>query len=267
MNELFQQLGISSWKPWITALLLPPVPLLVLMLVGARLMFNRRLLAWLLVLVAVVGQYLLATSAVSHGLVEWLLRPPPAITEAQLAELKRAPRTTIVVLGGGRRSYAPEYGMSTLQWISIERLRYGIWLSRETGLPLGFSGGIGNGAGGSSVTEAEVATRIAEREFGRPLKWSEGESRDTHENANKTVALLRGMGVERIVLVTHDFHMRRAVRNFERAAAGQKLEIVPAPLGMSPVSRLTVGDWLPSLQAYALSAIVMHEWLGWIAGA
>ena len=48
MNEIFFSLGIESWKPFINAILLPPVPLLLLVLVGARLMFRRRLLAWLL---------------------------------------------------------------------------------------------------------------------------------------------------------------------------------------------------------------------------
>ena len=34
MNELFYTLGIESWKPVLSALLLPPVPLLVLVLAG-----------------------------------------------------------------------------------------------------------------------------------------------------------------------------------------------------------------------------------------
>ncbi len=136
MNEIFLTLGIESWKPYLSVLLLPPVPLLVLVLVGARLMFRRRLLAWLLVLLSVVGLWLSCTTAVGYLLQTWALKAPPALTQTQVNDLKKAPRTAILVLGGGRRLRAPEYGMSTLNELTAERLRYGIWLSRETGLPL-----------------------------------------------------------------------------------------------------------------------------------
>src|SRR5262245_975323 len=38
VNDLFVLLGIQSWKPLLTALVLPPVPWLLLMLIGARMM-------------------------------------------------------------------------------------------------------------------------------------------------------------------------------------------------------------------------------------
>ena len=57
MNDIFLTLGIEAWKPVVGALLLPPLPLLLLILVGARLMFRRRLLAWLLILLGVMGLY------------------------------------------------------------------------------------------------------------------------------------------------------------------------------------------------------------------
>ena len=266
MNEIFLTLGIESWKPWLTALLLPPVPLLVLILAGARLMFRRRLLAWLLVLLGVLGLYFSATLAVGNALTVWLLRPPPALTDADIADLKRAPKTALIVLGSGRRTLAPEYGMSTLNPRSAERLRYGLWLARETGLPLGFSGGIGFGAA-PGPTEAEVAARMAEREFNRPLRWQESESRDTRENALKTVALLRPQGIEQIVLVTHGYHMPRSVRNFERAAEGSRIRIVAAPMGLASGGRLDASDWVPSIVGFEATWIALHEWLGRLAGA
>jgi hypothetical protein len=57
------------------------------------------------------------------------------------AQAKRP--VAIVVLGGGMEALAPEYGVSSLRATSLERLRYGIWLGRETGLPVAFSGGVG----------------------------------------------------------------------------------------------------------------------------
>lgn len=266
MNDLFLTLGIESWKPFVSALLLPPVPLLVLVLLGARLMFRRRLLAWLLVLLGVVGLWFSCTTALSNAMQTWLLKPPPALGEAQINELKKAPRTAIVVLGGGRNLRAPEYALSTLNERSIERLRFGIWLSRETGLPVAFSGGVGLGAD-PGTTEAEMAARIADREFGRPLKWTETESRDTRENALRSVALLQAQGIEQVVLVTHGYHMPRALRNFERADSTGKLRVVPAPMGLPPGGRLRIGDWLPSAKGFDGTRLVLHEWVGRLAGA
>jgi uncharacterized SAM-binding protein YcdF (DUF218 family) len=266
MNELFLTLGIESWKPVLTALLLPPVPFIVLMLVGARLMFRRRLLAWLLVLLGASGIWFGSTSAVTRGLTAWLLPPVRALTEAEVGDLKRVPKTAIVVLGGGRRLLAPEYGVSSLLPRTLERLRYGLWLSRETGLPVAFSGGVGHGAK-PGPSEAEIAARIAEREFGRPLRWTETESRDTRENALKTVALLHAQGIEQIVLVTEAYHMPRSLRNFERAAEGKKMNLVPAPMNVPPGGRLEASDWLPNPTAAQQTWLVLHEWLGRIAGA
>ncbi len=266
MNEIFLSLGIESWKPFIAALLLPPVPLLVLILAGARLMFRRRLVAWLMVFLGVLGIWLSCTTAVSQGLSHWLLGAPGALIEAEIADLKRAPKTAIVVLGGGRRLLAPEYGISSLNERSIERLRYGVWLGKETSLPLLFSGGVGHAAD-PGPSEAEIAARAAEREFGRPLRWTETESRDTRENAIKSVALLQAQDIEQIVLVTHGYHMPRALRNFQRASEGKKMRIVAAPMGLSARGRLRVSDWLPNAEGFGNTRLVLHEWMGRLLGA
>jgi uncharacterized SAM-binding protein YcdF (DUF218 family) len=266
MNDIFLTLGIESWKPLLTALVLPPVPMLLMVLVGARLMFRRRLLAWLLVLVGVFGIWFFCTTALTRGLTLWLSKPAIALSEGQIGELKRAPKTLIVVLGGGRRTYAPEYGVSTLNERSMERLRYGVWLAKETGLPVAFSGGIGHGAQ-PGQSEAEIAARVAERELGRALKYVETESRDTRENANKTLALLEGSGVEQIVLVTHGYHMPRALANFRRAAGTRKLMLVPAPMGLPAGGAMQSGDWLPSVNGFDGNRLVLHEWLGRLFGA
>ncbi|MFG5408565.1 ElyC/SanA/YdcF family protein [Piscinibacter sakaiensis] len=125
------------------------------------------------------------------------------------------PRTAIVVLGGGRERLAPEYGQAMLGADSLQRLHYGVWLARATGLPLAFSGGRG-WAQLDGEAEADLAARIAAQDYGLPLRWRENQSRDTRENARLTVALLRAEGVERILLVTHGWHMARA--RFRQAA-------------------------------------------------
>ena len=268
MNELLLTLGLEAWKPLLTTLVMPPVPFLLLTLVGARLMFRRRLLAWGMVLLGTLGIWLSCTSAIGQLLDRGLLQTPRALNRGDIAELKRAPKTALVVLGGGRWALAPEYGVSTLKARSVERLRYGIWLSRETDLPLAFSGGIGHGSPDGN-TEAEIAARITEREFGHKLRWQEGRSRDTRENALFTVAMLQAQGIEHIVVVTHDYHMKRSLRNFTRAvpASGGALRLTAAPLGVRAGGPLIAGDWLPTIEGFEHTRTVLHEWLGLLAGA
>ena len=67
---------------------------------------------------------------------------------------------------------------------------------------MAFSGGTG-WAQAESTAEARVAGKIAAEEFGRPIKWIEDDSRDTRENAARTMALLKPAGIDHIVLVTN----------------------------------------------------------------
>ncbi len=268
MNNLLALIGIESWKPVLTALLLPPVPMLLLVLAGTRLILPRRRLGWLLVLLGAFGIWLSACAGIGDLLTRTLLHPPPALGSAQIAQLRRDVKAhqalNIVVLGAGREALAPEYGSASLKHQSLERLRYGVWLSRETGAPVGFSGGIG-WSQDVGPTEAEVAERVAAKDFGLPLEWIESQSRDTRENAIRTVALLKRAGVKRAVLVTHGWHMPRALRLFEAAAADQ-IEIVPAPMGLASLGQGPVLDWLPSAEGFARVRQVLRELLGRLAG-
>ena len=268
MNDLLAQLGFESWKALAAAVVLPPVPFLLLVLVGARLMFRRRLLAWSLILFGVLGVWFGSTQVAGHALVEVLLKPPRALTAGDIAELKKSPKTVVMVLGGGRQLLAPEYGVSNLKPRTVDRLRYGVWLARETGLPLGFSGGIGHWSPGGP-SEAEIAARITEREFGSKLRYQETESRDTRENGARTVALLRPLGVERIVVVTHDYHMRRSINNFEVAiaASGGGMRVTAAPMGLPMTGPPTLLDWFPSTEGFERVRVTFHEWIGRLMGA
>ena len=204
-----------------------------------------------------------------QALLQALTRPPPALTAAQRTALTGAPHTAIVVLGAGRRQTAPEYGEPDMTPLSAERLRYGLWLARQTGLPVAFSGGVGHGARAGS-SEAEVAALFARRHTGQVLRWAEARSRDTAENARFTLALLARDGVRTVVLVTHDFHQQRALAAFQREAgrAGLALTLVPAPMGIRPRGPgLVLSDVLPSDHGLATSRWAVHEWLGWLGGA
>jgi uncharacterized SAM-binding protein YcdF (DUF218 family) len=172
------------------------------------------------------------------------------------------------MLGGGREARAPEYGVASLSPLSLERLRYGVWLSRETGAPMMFSGGLGHSAE-PGAPEADVAAEIAQREFLRPLRWVESKSRDTRENARYAIDALREQEVTQLVLVTHGWHMQRALRAFKEEAtrAQLKWEVVPAPMGLAPPVERPVLRWIPSSEGAQLVRAVLREKIGWAAGS
>jgi uncharacterized SAM-binding protein YcdF (DUF218 family) len=96
------------------------------------------------------------------------------------------------------------------------------------------------------------------------VKWVESRSRNTHQNAVRSAAILIPEDVKRIVLVGHGFDMRRAIAEFE--ATG--LEVVPAPTFVSSATPLEFGDLVPnvfSLQSsyYALYEILANLVRGW----
>ena len=269
MNALVGELGLSSWKAIASALLLPPVPFLLLALWGARLLWSRRGIGWLVTLSSLLGLWLSACAGFGQVLSQLLLAPPPALSAARIDALRREAHANhnvaIIVLGGGREVLAPEYSLSSLTPEALERLRFGVWLGRETGIPVGFSGGSGFGRS-DSASEAQIAGRIAASDFGRPLRWSEEESRDTRENAGRTVALLQSAAIRKIVLVTHGWHMPRALRAFEAAARG-RYEIVPAPMGLAPRVERPVLRWLPTGPGFGYVHHVLHEALGLAMGS
>jgi uncharacterized SAM-binding protein YcdF (DUF218 family) len=265
VNDLFVALGIESWKPLLSTLFAPPIPMIALILIGSRLIGRRPRTGHTFVAVGCVTLWLSMTPATGVFLAHHLLHLPPPLAAIDIEGLRDRPETAIVVLGRGRRAFAEEYGEPALTPGSLERLQYGIWLSRATRLPLAFSGGVGWRAE-PGAAEADVAARIAERDFDEKLQWVENASRDTHENAVKTLALLQPLGIRRIVLVTNQTDMPRAVRNFAHAAPAG-VEVIPAPMDVPSPDPAPFMRWLPSPDGYQSVCIAIHEWLGLLAGA
>ena len=146
----------------------------------------------------------------------------PAATAAQ----------AIVVLTGGH-------------WRNLEAAR----LQRATGLPVLASGGDG---------EAAAIKAQLESEFGVPVRWIEGDSLTTEENALFSAKILAPAHVQKILLVTHALHMPRAQRLFSDTG----LEVIPAPTDFSTHAPLKWGDFLPSTQGRKLTKSALHEIFG-----
>ncbi len=271
MNSLFALWGLGSWKPVITALLLPPVPGLLAILFGAGVRCRKPRAGALCIAAGTALIWLSTCGAAAAWLEKHLLDVPPPLSTTRIEALRSEPgpagaadTIAIVVLGGGRQRWAPEYAGPNLEWASLERLQYGLWLARATGRPVAFSGGVGWSQNGGTP-EAVVAAAIARRDFSMPLRWIEDGSRDTRGNADRSVRLLLEAGVRHVLLVTHGWHMPRAARAFEAAAAG-RLQIEPAPMGLAPVDGDGILDALPTPKAATRTHQVLREWIGLRAG-
>ena len=263
--------GLGQLKPVLSALLLPPTPFLVLGLAGAGLTRGRPRTARVLIVLACIGAWLSSCVGAARWVEEsWLSLPAP-LDAAQRLQLKAragaGEPVAIVVLGAGVYPLAPEYGSADLTSPSLFRLRYGLWLGRQTGIPVAASGGVGWGTSRPGTQpEASRMAEIAQAEYGAPLRWVETTSRDTHENAVNTLALLRPAGIREIVLVTHATHLPRALREFRAAAVANAagassaaMRITPAGMGQAWPGDSPLLRWLPSSEGAVRMRAALHE--------
>ena len=247
---------LGAFKPLITALLMPLASLPLLVLLGLTMIASRKRVGWLLCVGAFVALWLLSCQGVAVWLAKSVL---PQYSPISALQLKNNQIQAIVILGGGIYPDAPEYGAAQPNRFSSERLRYGIRLSRQSGLPVAFSGGMGWAASAAGATsEAQAAERAAKEDFGFTLRWVENQSRDTFENAQLTAALFKQDGITRVAVVTDALHMPRAMLEFGRTG----LTALPAPTGFILPTRSAVLQWLPSAEGITDSTRIIHEVLG-----
>lgn len=233
----------------ISAFLLPPFNLLLVALAG--LLLNRAFprLGRTLLISALALLWLCSTPYFADGALRLLEG------ETRAVDAQAQPADAIVVLGGGTYFSAPEYGADTVSEYALVRLRYAAKLHRETGKPLLVTGGkpLGN-----DLSEASQMRAVLEGEFGVPVRWAEGASDNTLENARYSYRLLQKEGVKRIYLVTHAWHMPRAAQAFRVAG----FDVVATPTAFTTRFRTDLFSFVPNAGALLDSRIFMHEIIG-----
>ncbi len=239
------------------SLLLPPGLSVTLALLALLAVWRWRGFARACVILALASLALFSLPVVAN-LLSATLEPEEIVTpETELGDYWQA----IVVLGGGIAGQVSEYGEEIPTARSLERLRFAARLHRQSGLPLVISGGRVFGEGAS---EAQLLDGVLERDFGLKARWLETESRNTAENARFTRTLLAAHRIERVLLVTHANHIRRAAQAFK----AQGLAVLPAPtLVGAPGGNASDGpwrDWLPAAWALSASRDALHEHAGYL---
>ena len=232
-----------------------PTLIFLVIIVGVVLRFRARRTGTALITGAGILLYAVATPYAGRALLRTLEQSP---TPAELGRNVPAisPPQAIVVLSANARTTRQnkvEAGPLTL-----ERLLQGARLHRDTGLPILVSGGPSGDIPGS--LSAVMAGTLAE-DFRLGPVWQENRSRTTAENARFSSEILTAKGVASIYLVTHAWHMPRALSAFRSTGLDVRTWPVELP---RPTGKTGLLSFLPSASGLQASQYATHEWIGQI---
>ena len=218
---------------------LPVLALLALLLLGRR---GRVIAAVLLVPLIILSLPIVAGSLISLLDVPTVTLPPDG----------PAPGAIVILSADVDRAAPP--APADIGPLTLDRERAGAILAKRTGLPVLVTGGL--------VTVpppvGQMMRASMEADFGIKVRWTEDASATTWENARFSVPMLNEAGITRIYLVTHAWHMRRALLAFQRAG----MDAVPVPVRWDPPPRWVIAEFLPRTNAWSASYFALHEWIG-----
>ncbi len=228
------------------AFLLPP-GLFCLLLLIALLVWNRGGKKW--VLYSLFLLYLFSMPITSY----FMMRSLEQYQSIQIQDIKQSDAQAILILSSGRRAKAIEYQSQDIPSpLYFERLRYGVWLHKKTKLPLFITGGL------KKPALSQLGKQWLVNEWHIPVKGIETKSKTTWENALFSERMLKRYKIQSIVLVTHAWHLPRAMTAFKQT----KLKVLPAGTGYFSPYTFEGMDLLPNMFALHENYYALHEWLG-----
>ncbi|MDH2997659.1 hypothetical protein A1D22_08005 [Pasteurellaceae bacterium LFhippo2] len=236
----------------ITAMIFPPFIIIVLLVFGLIFsILNRKMLSRICTILSIVILYVVSIPYTAQKLQDSLVKED----NLSIEDYKQA--QAIVVLGGGLRDSKELFAKLAVPQVSLERLRYTAYLYQQTGLPVLITGSSPNGN-----SEARVMARELETFFHTPTKWLEEHALTTIQNAQFTKEILDKEQINKIILVTNQWHMLRAKLLFERAG----FEVLPASVGngTTPESYdVNLMHFIPQAGAMASTMQGLKEWIGY----
>lgn len=176
---------------------------------------------------------------------DWIVRPLVRPDSGGTADV-------IVVLGAGIVDNCVPNGNA------LRRVLLGVRLYKQQRAPvLLFTGGIPEDR---TCAVAQIMADLA-HDLGVPREHVlvEAESHSTHENAEKSAPLLRGLGARRVLVVTDRLHITRAVGAFARFGFTTLHAAVPVNQGHPDNMSMLAAA---AREAVALSYYRMRGWLG-----
>ncbi|MBI9084225.1 MAG: YdcF family protein [Desulfobacterales bacterium] len=241
------------FKKLITPFLLPPGIFILAALVAAVLCWRRKQrLSALFMVLAAVALWLPALKPVAHLLHRGLVAEYTALSTEASGDV-------IVLLGGGINDKARDMtGMGVPTSEMMVRIVTAVRLQKRLGVPVIVSGGA---VYDQARSEAVVIRRFL-MDLGVPdrLVFMEEKSRDTYDNAVFSRQICLAHGFQRPILVTSDYHMKRAVMTFQRAG----LPVSPFPTPFPSDLRERYGWWTFLPESYEHTAACLKEYIGWV---
>lgn len=249
---------MESWQHVAELFVLPPGSIIALAFLGFLIQLKWRGLGIALVALSVAVLTGMSLPLTGRQLTAALEASASPLYVDVLQEARKK-AGAIVVLGTGRYADAPEYGSDTVSRLALERLRYAARLHRQTALPILVTGGTTDSV---EQAEATLMRTTLQRDFQITPRWVEPRARNTMENAVYSRALLAQAGVEQIILVTHAWHMRRALWSFQLAG----FKVTPAPTAFNTLNRRERGilGYLPSAEGLYWTRTALRERLGYL---
>ena len=240
----------------LTALFLPPgciILILIILIIFSR--WKIKIFLGMLVLFF----YAISIQPVSDFLLKPLENAWPPLSEHIDADWPQA----IVVLGGGTIQGSPEEGEGhdALSSDALKRAVYASTLCDTFQVPLVFTGG--KVFDHDQEPEAFAAGRLFETlglDSSRIIL--ETESRNTWENAREIAKLFSDEehGIERAILVTSAYHVKRGVFCFERNG----ISVIPAPTDYKcdRGRRYDFFSFMPTMIYLENTWLALHEYVG-----
>ena len=235
----------------IVTLALPPTGFVVLLTAGLLMRgrwwrFGRRLTWAALIALVLFGMPIVSTNLLLALETDLPMVPPAA----------NPPQAIVVLSAEMIRTHQERLGFRP-GLLSLDRLRTAAMMHRRTGLPILVSGG---DARPGSPALADVLAQSLNEDFQTPPRWVEAKSSDTWENARFSAAILKAQGITSIYLVTHSWHMPRALLAFRHTG----LTVIPAPTSIDDPLGPEADDFLPRASGWQASYYALHEWIGYV---
>ena len=242
------------FRYFVKHLLMPPGILLLLLVLAWWFRRSRPRLAGVCFALGAGGFWLMSLPVAVQWGAKALEREPPLAREEWATLAQRA--DAIIVLGAGRERGDLAWGADQPTGVALERERYAARLAKASGLPILTSGGLHYG---TPPSEARLMADSLRDDFGVTVRWQEERSRTTWENAQFSAEVLLPEGVKRVVVVTHAWHMPRAVWSFQKAG----FEVVAAPMGFLGVDNARpLAGWVPEFKSVWQSGMLLNEAAG-----
>jgi uncharacterized SAM-binding protein YcdF (DUF218 family) len=237
-------------KHVLLTLALPPTCFVVLIVIGLLMRGDwrrtgRRLIWTSMILLILFGMPVFSDSLLL-ALASGLPMTPPA----------DHPPQAIVVLGAEViRAHNEKLGIRP-GLLTLDRLRAAAILYRRTGLPILVTGGT------TQPNTAPVGLVMEESltdDFQTPPRWVEANSVDTWENARFSADILHAEGITSVYVVTHSWHMRRAILAFKDFGLTATAFSTTSDDLLGP----DVSDFLPRASGWQSGYYAIHEWIGY----